>query len=42
MVPAEQLTLYPNLMDEMKGRLNCIDHAAQGRTGVSNSNAKRT
>ena len=41
MVSAEQLTLCANLMDEVKGCLNCIDHA-QGRTGVSNSNAKRT
>ncbi len=42
MVSAEQLTLCANFMDEVKGRLNCIDHAAQGQTGVSSSNAKLT
>ena len=36
MVPAEQLTLYANLMDEVKGRLNSIDHAGTGANRMSN------
>ena len=33
MATSKQNTLYANLMDEVKVRINCIDQAVQGRTG---------